>query len=204
MYMSWINSTHLLVGQYNESQDPTSYATIERNVEALGKLPIHITRVPMPSNCPPIKLCSDQSIYPCCPSKPEEYVDCTGTCFPAYRIDKPSMTWLNNGECNNGTTFTFNLNCEEWYFDGHDCGKNVEAPQVGGYENGRCPNISSCSRIWRTYLNVLQLNDAVLLPVYSQDNSQEEKAKEIWRSFGYRVYFFKLKKCLICVGCGSA
>ena len=74
MYLSWINSTHLLVGEYSELADNNTRTTIEKNVNLLKDLvdsgtgeKIHITRVPMPSNCPKNKLCKDQSIYPCCP-----------------------------------------------------------------------------------------------------------------------------------------
>ena len=51
----------------------------------------------------------------------------------------------------------------------------------------RCPGLPSRFRSWRTYLNVVFINGAVLMPVYAQDTTYEEEAKQIWTDLGFDV-----------------
>lgn len=50
-----------------------------------------------------------------------------------------------------------------------------------------CPSIPRWGLIWRTYLNVLFVNDTVVVPVYRQHDRYEQEALEIWRSLGFDV-----------------
>jgi agmatine/peptidylarginine deiminase len=50
-----------------------------------------------------------------------------------------------------------------------------------------CGNLPPRKRIWRTYLNVVLVNDTVILPVYKQDTSHESEVIGLWESLGYRV-----------------
>lgn len=56
------------------------------------------------------------------------------------------------------------------------------------FTNGSCaPDTNPCSRTWRTYLNVVQLNRKVVVPVYTKDRKYESEAISIWESTGYEV-----------------
>jgi len=50
-----------------------------------------------------------------------------------------------------------------------------------------CGNMPPHKRIWRTYLNVVLVNDTVILPVYIQDSNHESEVIGLWESLGYRV-----------------
>jgi agmatine/peptidylarginine deiminase len=117
MWMSWADSTTLIVGQYSAEQDRVNAAIVERNLErflqhlrdpATGQ-PIRIVRMPMPSNCPT---------------------------------------------------------------------SDATAPDS-------CPGVGIGPRVWRSYLNAVPLNGAVLVPVYAQHRAVEAQALEVWRSLGF-------------------
>lgn len=59
-------------------------------------------------------------------------------------------------------------------------------PAVEGEAPRRC-RVATRDRVWRSYVNVLQINGTVLVPVYKQDDEYEDDAVEIWKSLGYRV-----------------
>ena len=50
-----------------------------------------------------------------------------------------------------------------------------------------CGNIPPHKRLWRTYLNVVLINDTVILPVYIQERQHENEVVGIWESLGFRV-----------------
>jgi agmatine/peptidylarginine deiminase len=49
------------------------------------------------------------------------------------------------------------------------------------------PGFPTRFRLWRTYLNVVQINGTVLMPVYAQDRTYEAEATQIWGSLGFEV-----------------
>lgn len=123
MYISWANSTTLIVGQYSAQQDPINSEIIENNVEKLKNLtdpasgafltslitqglPIKILRMPMPSSCPDVVECQYQSIYPCCDSDPTAYKGCSGTCLTGSLL----KYLVDFGLCNEIGIFT----CSTW------------------------------------------------------------------------------------------
>ena len=73
-------------------------------------------------------------------------------------------------------------NCPLHYFPGAKPGLPLpgEAAQW-------CPYLPPQYRIWRSYLNVLQLNGRVLLPVYAEDRTHEAEAIRIWEEQGFEV-----------------
>jgi len=50
-----------------------------------------------------------------------------------------------------------------------------------------CAHVPRGERIWRSYLNVLFINNILMLPTYAQDRSYEDEAIAIWESFGFDV-----------------
>jgi agmatine/peptidylarginine deiminase len=50
-----------------------------------------------------------------------------------------------------------------------------------------CAHVPLEERIWRTYLNVLIINDTVMLPTYAHDRTFEAEAVAIWQGFGFNV-----------------
>lgn len=50
-----------------------------------------------------------------------------------------------------------------------------------------CPHVATEERIWRSYLNVLFINNTVLLPTYAQDRTYEDQAIATWASYGFNV-----------------
>ena len=67
-------------------------------------------------------------------------------------------------------------NCPPNYWNGHP---KATAPA--------CPGLPPRFRSWRTYLNVLFINDTVVVPVYAQEQNHEAEALSIWEGLGFDV-----------------
>ena len=50
-----------------------------------------------------------------------------------------------------------------------------------------CNSVGGWNRIWRSYLNIMEINGTVLLPVYAEDNFYESEAIQVWQSLGFQV-----------------
>ena len=51
----------------------------------------------------------------------------------------------------------------------------------------RCPSTSGDRRVWRSYLNVLEVNNTVLVPVFEQHDALEADALAVWSSLGFET-----------------
>ncbi|MGR8930718.1 MAG: agmatine deiminase family protein [Gammaproteobacteria bacterium] len=67
-------------------------------------------------------------------------------------------------------------NCPPNYWNGHP---KFTAPA--------CPGLPPQFRSWRTYLNVLFINNTVVMPVYAQEQTHETEATSVWESLGFDV-----------------
>ncbi len=57
----------------------------------------------------------------------------------------------------------------------------------GGDAPQSCNNTPGWNRVWRTYLNVLEINGKVLVPVFSEDDDHEKAALDVWKDQGFDV-----------------
>jgi len=51
----------------------------------------------------------------------------------------------------------------------------------------KCATVALANRVWRSYMNVVQLNDAVVMPVYTENDVNEATATTAWEDQGYTV-----------------
>jgi hypothetical protein len=128
----WLNSTHIVVGEYTEvalhgcsslqEQDPENRAIIEQNADVIRNLTdpktgqkIQLIRIPLPSNCPIVMPCYNQTGVPCCDTDPSKFKDCAGTCFAGTDTAGPDIRWFKDGSCDQTSgNRQINFNCAAW------------------------------------------------------------------------------------------
>eukprot|EP00002_Diphylleia_rotans_P017461 TRINITY_DN3393_c0_g1_i1.p1 TRINITY_DN3393_c0_g1~~TRINITY_DN3393_c0_g1_i1.p1 ORF type:complete len:514 (+),score=112.13 TRINITY_DN3393_c0_g1_i1:50-1591(+) len=192
MYISWVNSTHMFVGRYQRSQDPVNFAIIEENMKVLKELvdpgtgkKVTIVRMPMPSNCGVTKTCDQQSTFPCCPQNPKKYLDCAGVCVDAAVMGG----FYGDNFCDDGS-WGADMDCATYFFDRGDCGPVGDLTPVNFPIHDQAPmtcESDSCGRVWRTYMNVVNVNNKVLVPRFTQHDDFWAQAKNLWTRAGYEV-----------------